>query len=183
MHASAAETGCLTRRIQSRQGRAVRAEHAAVEIGLDAAQRLARENVEPHRDERPRLGIEDLVRGTVRMSLSPRYLRAPRRAVTCMSLEKGCRSAGRARISRSTPATVRRLSPVSAFMRLTSVGNSGSTMKSSPFSMKARSGAGTPSVARINTPPQLFPVRSGFCSEPDRANSFAMIRRVRINHE
>jgi hypothetical protein len=60
---SAAEAGRLARRVQSRHGRAILAEHTAVEIGLQPAQRLARENVEAHRDQRPRIGIEDLVWG------------------------------------------------------------------------------------------------------------------------
>jgi hypothetical protein len=63
MHASAAEAGCLTRRIQSWHGRAILAEHAAVKIGLQAPQRFARENIEADRDQRPCIGIEDLVWG------------------------------------------------------------------------------------------------------------------------
>ena len=56
-------------------------------------------------------------------------------------------------------------------------------MKSSPFSMNALTGPGMPDVARPITWRQLLPVRSGFCSEPDSANSFWMIFWVRMNQE
>ena len=45
-------------------------------------------------------------------------------------------------------------------------------------------GAGAPARARGSTTcRQLLLVRSGFCSEPDSANSFPMIRCVSMNHE
>ena len=66
-------------------------------------------------------------------------------------------------------------------MRRTSSGSSRSTMKSSPFSMKALTGPGTPARARAITWRQLLLVRSGFCSDPDSANSLAMIFCVSTN--
>ena len=68
-------------------------------------------------------------------------------------------------------------------MRLTSVGRSRSTMKSSPLSMNALTGPGTLARALDHEFRQLLPVKSGFCSEPDSANSFSMIFRVRMNQE
>ena len=57
-------------------------------------------------------------------------------------------------------------------------------MKSAPWRLKASTGAGAPLlVARRAVIGQLLPVRSGFCSEPDSANSFLMMLWVRINHE
>ncbi len=57
-----------------------------------------------------------------------------------------------------------------------------STTKSSPWSMNACTGLGGPLLSRsLNTWRLLFEVVSGFCSEPDSANSFSMIFRVRTN--
>ncbi len=55
--------------------------------------------------------------------------------------------------------------------------------KSSPLSRNARTGAGMSEVARPSTSRTDFPVRSGFCSEPESANSLPMIVWVRMNHE
>src|SRR5690606_7158611 len=62
VHAAPAETGGLPRGVETRQGCAVHTQHTAVQIGLEAAQRLASEDVEPHADERPRLGVEQPMR-------------------------------------------------------------------------------------------------------------------------
>ena len=57
-----------------------------------------------------------------------------------------------------------------------------STMKSSPWSMNACTGRGGPPASRsLITARRLFDVVSGFCSEPERANSFSMIFRVSTN--
>ena len=62
MHAAAAETGDFAHRIEALDRLAIGAQHAAVEIGLQAAQRLAGQDVEPDRDQRAILRIEQLVR-------------------------------------------------------------------------------------------------------------------------
>src|SRR6202043_3921632 len=67
--AAATETGGLASREQAADGVAVLAERASVEVGLDAAQRFASEDVQFHADEGPGGGIEDLVR--------PRYPHEP----------------------------------------------------------------------------------------------------------
>ena len=51
MHPTAAEPGDLARGIQARNGIPVDPDDLAVEVGLQPAERLAREDVEPHRDE------------------------------------------------------------------------------------------------------------------------------------
>ena len=57
-------------------------------------------------------------------------------------------------------------------------------MKSAPWVLNASTGAGAALlVARFAVIRQLFPVRSGFCSEPDSANSFLMMLWVSTNHE
>ena len=57
-------------------------------------------------------------------------------------------------------------------------------MKSSPLVLNASTGAGAPLlVARLAVMRQLFEVRSGFCSEPDSANSFLMMLWVSMNQE
>ena len=73
MHPAAAEPGHLARREQARHrpgplarghrtpGRDA-AEHPAGQVGLQAAQRLAGQDVEPHSDQRPGLRVQNLVR-------------------------------------------------------------------------------------------------------------------------
>ena len=69
-------------------------------------------------------------------------------------------------------------------MRCDQLGQVRSTMKSAPFSMKARTGAGAPPPRRARmTLAQLPLVRSGFCSEPDSANSRSMIFWLSTNQE
>lgn len=62
MHAAAAETGGFADRVQSLDRLAIGTQDTAVEIGLQAAQRLAGQDVEPDRDQRPIGRIEHLVR-------------------------------------------------------------------------------------------------------------------------
>ena len=58
------------------------------------------------------------------------------------------------------------------------------TMKSTPWVLNASTGAGAPLlVARRAVASQLLPVRSGFCSEPESANSFLMMLCVSTNQE
>lgn len=71
MHAAAAEAGGLADRVEPGNDLSFLAEHARVEIGLEAAQRLAGEDIELDRDQRPVRRIEDPVREAVRISLSP----------------------------------------------------------------------------------------------------------------
>ena len=57
-------------------------------------------------------------------------------------------------------------------------------MKSAPWLLNASTGAGAPLlVARLAVIRQLLPVRSGFCSEPESANSFLMMLWVSTNQE
>jgi hypothetical protein len=64
VHPPAAETGYLARREQPghRTVRRFPAQYPAGQVGLQAAQRFAGQDVEPHRDQRARLGVEDPVR-------------------------------------------------------------------------------------------------------------------------
>ena len=62
MHAAAAEAGRLARRVEAGNGVAVGPEHAALEVGLKPAERLAGEQVEPDGDQRPGLRVEQPVR-------------------------------------------------------------------------------------------------------------------------
>ena len=56
-------------------------------------------------------------------------------------------------------------------------------MKSSPWSMNACTGDGGPLPSRsLSTARLLLEVVSGFCSEPESANSFSMIFWVSTNH-
>lgn len=71
MHAATAEAGGLADGVEAGNDAALLPEHAGVEIGFEAAQRLAGEDVELHRDQRPMRGIEDAVREAVRINLSP----------------------------------------------------------------------------------------------------------------
>jgi len=71
-----------------------------------------------------------------------------------------------------------------AFIPSTSSRRSPRTTKSSPRSMNACTGAGGPLETRSDSSClRSLPVMSGFCSEPDSANSFSMIDCVRMNHE
>ena len=68
-------------------------------------------------------------------------------------------------------------------MPATSARRSRSTTKSAPCSLNASTGSGAPEPARVlSTARMLLPVMSGFCSEPDSANSFSMIFWVSTNH-
>src|SRR4051812_1538205 len=61
VHSAAAEAGDLAGRIEAGEGSAVGADHLGVEVGLEPAERLARADVQPDRDQRPVLGVEQLV--------------------------------------------------------------------------------------------------------------------------
>ena len=62
VHPAAAEAGHLARRVEARQRLARRLQDAPVEVGLQPAERLAGEDVELDRDQRPGVGVEDAVR-------------------------------------------------------------------------------------------------------------------------
>jgi hypothetical protein len=53
--------------------------------------------------------------------------------------------------------------------------------KSTPLSTKACTGFGAPALTLASTSRTLRPVRSGFCSWPDSANSLAMMRALSTN--
>ena len=72
---------------------------------------------------------------------------------------------------------------VSLFMPATSSGSVLATTKSAPCRRCASTGAGAPGRTRDRVSLMSLPVRSGFCSEPDSANSFSMIFWVSTNHE
>ena len=58
------------------------------------------------------------------------------------------------------------------------------TTKSSPLSLNASTGPVAPLESRWRSSSRtLFPVRSGFCSWPESANSFSMIAWVSTNQE
>src|SRR5205085_11960267 len=57
VHAAAAETRDLPDRVEARDDGAARVEDARIEIGLQPAERLARENIEADRDERAMRGV------------------------------------------------------------------------------------------------------------------------------
>jgi hypothetical protein len=64
VHPPAAEACDLARREQPghRPVSWFAAQDPAGQVGLQAAQRLAGQDIEPHRDQRARLGVEDLMR-------------------------------------------------------------------------------------------------------------------------
>ncbi len=72
-----------------------------------------------------------------------------------------------------------------AFILPTSCSRLPAVTKSAPLSRKACTGAGAPlpSSRSRSTAPRSLAVMSGFCSEPESANSFSMIFRVRMNQE
>jgi len=74
-------------------------------------------------------------------------------------------------------------SPVSLFIPATSSGSVPATTKSGPRRMNAATGAGGPGRILDSVSLTSLPVRSGFCSEPDSANSFSMIFWVSTNQE
>ena len=70
-----------------------------------------------------------------------------------------------------------------AFILSTSARRSVSTTKSAPLRLNASTGAGAPLATRAFSTARIdLLVMSGFCSEPERANSFSMIFCVRTNH-
>src|SRR3984957_2288138 len=62
VHAAAAKAGGFTGGVKPRLDLAVVAEHARLQIGLEATQRLASEDIELHRNQRAMGGIENPVR-------------------------------------------------------------------------------------------------------------------------
>ena len=88
VHAAAPEPCDFPSGIQPRHRLTVGSEHAAVEVSLQSAQCLARENVETDRDQGAGVRVEYLCGLAVRINLSPKYARAPRITVICISLEK-----------------------------------------------------------------------------------------------
>ncbi len=76
-------------------------------------------------------------------------------------------------------------SSVRPFIFATSSSRVSATTKSAPWRLNASTGRGAPLPSRRSRRTALRSplVRSGFCSEPDSANSFSIIRWVRTNHE
>src|SRR5580658_5286501 len=62
VHTAAAEPGYLTGRVQAGDRAGPAAKHPARQVGLQPAERLAGQDVEPDGDQRTGLGVEDLVR-------------------------------------------------------------------------------------------------------------------------
>src|SRR6478752_4153964 len=62
VHAAATEAGGFASGVKSLDDLAVRPEYPRVQIGLEATQRLARQDVELDRDQRAVVGIEDAMR-------------------------------------------------------------------------------------------------------------------------
>ncbi len=72
MHAPAAEAGRFAHGIQAGQDFSLFAKHAGREIGLETAQRLSRQNVQLHADQRTLRWIEQAVRlGGANQSIAP----------------------------------------------------------------------------------------------------------------
>ena len=67
------------------------------------------------------------------------------------------------------------------FIPATSSGSDVAVTKSSPRSRKACTGPDTPALTRPSSNLRSLPVRSGFCSDPDSANSFSTILCVATN--
>ena len=68
-------------------------------------------------------------------------------------------------------------------MPSTSSGSVSATTKSAPCCLNASTGPGAPERTRLSSSGMFLSVRSGFCSEPESANSFSMIFWVSTNHE
>ncbi|CNJ30389.1 Uncharacterised protein [Mycobacterium tuberculosis] len=94
-----------------------------------------------------------------------------------------CRS--RAWIWRRIALASSKGSSVNAFIFPTSSSRLSATTKSAPRVLNASTGPGAPLPNKRcrTTAFLLLEVMSGFCSEPDSANSFSMIFWVRMNHE
>ena len=104
--------------------------------------------------------------------------------MTCRSLVYGLSiSRSRATICRSSSPASISASPVSLFIPSTSSGRVAATTKSAPRRLNVSTGAGAPGRSRFSVSRRSLPVRSGFCSEPDSANSFSRIFWVSTNHE
>src|SRR5207302_8981394 len=61
VHAAAAEAGRLARGVQAWDRLSVGAQHPTLEVGLDAAEALARHHRHADGDQRHRLGVDDLL--------------------------------------------------------------------------------------------------------------------------
>ncbi len=121
-----------------------------------------------------------------RTTRSLRMRRASRTTASCGSFPvtlPSCTS--RSRTARSTAAASTAGPPDSAAIACIpsiSAASVGRTMKSAPRSMNACTGACTARPMRFIVRRRLLPVRSGFCSLPESANSFLMIARLSRNH-
>lgn len=185
MHATAAKAGGLAGGVESRHDVAVAAEHTRVEVGLEATQRFPGQDVELDGDQGAVGGIENPVRR-----------RGPDQPVADISscvvdvhhlriLDVGIADLAIARLDlglqvlqfQQTVAGQRvhagdEIGEVVAHHEVGAVGLEGFHRSRAPLL-----------VARRAVISQLLPVRSGFCSEPDSANSFLMMLWVSTNHE
>ena len=123
-----------------------------------------------------------------RMSLSPRYLRAPRTAVSCSVLRELVVDLAVARLDLALDvlgvdrARRRRESALHARRRARRACRRRRSRR--PCSLNASTGPGAPVPSRVCASSRTsLPVRSGFCSLPESANSFSMIFCVSTNHE
>lgn len=76
---AAAKASNLARRIKAGQGAAIGTQGLPRKIGVQPAKRLAGQNVQPHRDQWPGLGVKQPMGRAVRISLSP--MKADRKSV------------------------------------------------------------------------------------------------------
>ena len=160
-------------------------QHPAGQVGLQAAEGLAGEHVQPHGDQRtavpgrPSQAARSSIScgSATRISRSPKYFRAAAAATTCGSLPRPlrtCRSRGS--IISSTASASIRCSPTSAFILAASSptvagGQEVDALVQEGLHLRRGSAAGPAASSR-----RSLPVKSGFCSEPDRPNSWPRSR-------
>ena len=156
-----------------------------VEIGLEAAQRLAGQDVELDRDQRAVRGIENAVRlgGADQpvADIAPRIVDVHHLRV----LDVGIVDLAVARLDLRLDMI--ELEQVVAGERVHRADEIGEIVAHDEvdavvlerFHRRRRALVG----GALTVMRQLLPVRSGFCSEPDSANSFLMMLWVRMNQE
>src|SRR5262249_46172909 len=148
--ATAAEARHLARRVDIVQWRSVRFEDARVEVGGQPAQRLARQDREPDRDQRPVGGVEQAMRlGHANEPVAQVGAGNADRHYLGVLGEGFSISRSRPAISYSSAFASSKFAPASSFMRATRSASRRSTMKSVPFSRKARTGGGAPVARRL----------------------------------
>ena len=174
-------------------------QHSPLQIRVQPAQRLPREHPQSHGDEWSGLGIRQPMRrhrahdlvthvsasrvdGLDLSVLCERQGYRPGRRATAMSSAMSSASKHRTALDPASSKIRTGIpQPRSCAPRVPSTESA--CTKSSPCRRNASIGSGAPDPNRPASCRTDFPVRSGFCSDPDSANSFSMIRRLRMNHE